>query len=286
MKDFLKNELEQFIRDKKKIETKHVTINGKSYFLKMVGKDKKEHMKNEIESFDKLKMIPFYNDYFVSSLTLKNSTAILLKYIEGENMEILLKKKCKLELSVLLSLYQLLLIKIKKFHDHNLIHGDVKPANFIIYEKKGKYKIELIDTETVIDLSNPTQIGLDSFLYVPHMKTFLPKIDPFYKKAFSNWNKYRDVYAISLFILYLYKGDLYQKLLKNDKNPSYNKLGKKNRFVFDGIITYPSDYISSNNKLEKILHHVFSKIDKKVYTDQQLELIQLPKVDEILSLFR
>jgi serine/threonine protein kinase len=282
--DFMINELKNFKEKKTFSEKKKVMIEAQPYFLKMAGKSRQEQMKNEIKSFDKLKKISFYKDYFITSITKGNKTAILLKYIKSKNLEFLFQ--CDLDEITLLSLYKCLLEKLKIFHDNDLSHGDIKPANFIIYKKNRKPEIELIDTETVIDLSDPKDIGLDTYMYIPFYNKSVYRVDIHYKKAFSTFSKYRDVYALSLFILYLYNKDLYQKVLKNNSDPTYQKVGKLNRFIFDKL-TYPSDYVSNKNKLEKILYFVFSKIDRHNYADALLnEKPQLlPSIDNILSYF-
>ena len=106
-----------------------------NFFLKIGGKDRKEYIENEIKALEKLKTISsFYKNYFIDTKTYKGNIAILLKFIQCSDLSFLFK--CNFIVEILLQLYKSLLLIIKVYHDNNLIHGDIKPENFIFFINK------------------------------------------------------------------------------------------------------------------------------------------------------
>ena len=91
-------------------------IDGKRYFIKVVGKTKKEHMKNEIKTLQELaEIFPMYKDYFVASKEDDTHCAILLRYIEGEDLKYLLDTNCSYKM--IICLYRMLFKKLLFFHE-------------------------------------------------------------------------------------------------------------------------------------------------------------------------
>lgn len=106
--------LKKFNDKNKHSEIHHTTIDGVKYFIKVVGKTKKEHMKNEIETLKELSTIfPMYNEYLIAYKEYEDRCAIMLKYIEGEDLKNLLDKDCSK--NMVLSLYRMLFTKLKIF---------------------------------------------------------------------------------------------------------------------------------------------------------------------------
>jgi serine/threonine protein kinase len=262
--------------DKNKHSEIHTTvIDGTKYFIKVVGKTKKEHMKNEIKSLKELANIfPMYNEYFITYKEHEDRCAIMLKYIEGEDLKNLLDKDCSK--NMILSLYRMLFTKLKNFHDLKITHGDVKPQNFYSYidQKDGNVKIKLIDTETctfhnkIKDIDDIKRLR-SLYYYLPNN----PRSSSFFEtkdEAFIFF-RYLDHYSLACFMLYLYKKDVYHMLRDNTFNEK-----DKNPWNFKDGLKSPYDYIDKkNNNLEEALNYVFKYIpDEKTYKET------LPKFNE------
>jgi len=257
----LKKYIKKFNDENKHSETHDVILDNVKYFIKVVGKNKKEHMQNEICSLKELANIfPMYRDYFVDSYEDKDHCAIMLKYIEGEDLKPLLSKKC--DLKMVTCLYRMLFTKLQMFHDQKITHGDIKPQNFYSYiDKDGMMKLKLIDTETCTFYDKIEDVDdikrLRSIYYYlpdnPSSSSFFETID----EAFIFF-KYLDHYSLACFMLYLYKPDIYNSLRNNtykedDKNPWRFKDGLRN----------PYDYVGKSNSLEHALHYVFKYIPQR-----------------------
>jgi serine/threonine protein kinase len=259
----LETYITNFDNKNKHSETHDIIIKKSKYFIKVVGKAKKEHMKNEISSLKELAHIfPIYKDYFVAFKEDKEHCAIMLKYIEGEDLKSLLSEK--FDKKMVLCLYRMLFTKLQMFHDKNITHGDIKPQNFYSYidPKDGMVKIKLIDTETCTFYDKLTDVDdikrLRSLYYYlpdnPRSSTFF--ITP--EEAFIFF-RYLDHYSLACFMLYLYKRDVYKMLQKNDY-----KEENKNPWRFSEKELYsPYDYVDKEeNDLEQALHYVFKYIPK------------------------
>lgn len=277
----LNHYIKKFNDDNKHSETYDKQIDGIKYFIKVVGKTKKEHMKNEINSLKELADIfPLYKDYFVTYKEDKDHCAIMLKYIEGEDLKCLLSQE--FDMNMTLCLYRMLFTKLQMFHDQHITHGDIKPQNFYSYidPKDGNVKLKLIDTETCTFYDTLTDINdikrlRSLYYYLPDN----PKSTSFYKttdEAFVFF-KYLDHYSLACFMLYLYKNKVY-KMLKNnqykeeDKNPW--RFGPSDKDLYS-----PYDYVDKEkNQLEEALHYVFKYLAYK----NELHKFNSQKVASIL----
>ena len=281
----LKKYIKSFNNDNKHSETHDIIIEDVKYFIKVVGKTKKEHMKNEIKSLKELADIfPMYKDYFVAFKETTDHCAIMLKYIEGEDLKSLLDKDCTK--NMVMCLYRMLFTKIQMFHDEHITHGDIKPQNFYSYidPKDGMVKLKLIDTETCTFhklIKNIDEIKRlrSLYYYLPDN----PRSSVFFKnkeEAFIFF-RYLDHYSLACFMLYLYNKDVYKMLRNNrykeeEKNPWRFGDGSKNLYS-------PYDFVDKDkNQLEKALHYVFKYIpNEKTYKDD-LTKFNEEKLSDIL----
>ena len=269
--------IDSFNRDSSQTQIFFPIIDHKKYFLKVAGKNRSKYSQNEIKSLKKLKNIsPFYRNYYITSKTKNDKTAILLNYIEGEDLSFLMNSK-KLSLDSLLKLYKILLQKVKIYHDHKLTHGDIKDKNFYNYiNDKGDIDIELIDTESLNDFSKKLKDGEEYKNIITRTYDFPIKIKrsklcfPTIENAFSFY-RYVDLYCVSILIFYLYQQDIY-KIIKNDKERSWDN-------------KRPNDYLSNKNKLEKALYYVFSFLSYfDIDTIKKCEIPTIPlTADDILK---
>lgn len=268
----LKKYVKKFNDENKHSETHDIVIEDVKYFIKVVGKNKKEHMKNEINSLKELATIfPMYKNYLVDSFEDENHCAIMLKYIEGEDLKSLLSKKC--DKNMVLCLYRMLFTKIQMFHDQNITHGDIKPQNFYSYiDEDGMVKLKLIDTETctfynTLDHIDDIKRLRSLFYYLPDN----PRSSSFFetKEEAFIFFRYLDHYSLACFMLYLYKPEIYHSLKTN----TY-KEEDKNPWRFKDGLRSPYDYVEKNSELEHALHYVFKYIPTEKYKTD------LPKFSE------
>lgn len=266
--------IDSFNRDSSQTQIFFPIIDHKKYFLKVAGKNRSKYSENEIKSLKKLQKIsPFYQNYYIASKTKDEKTALLLKYIEGEDLSFLMSSK-KLSLHSLIKLYKTLLRKIKVYHDNKLTHGDIKDKNFFNHlNDDGEIEIELIDTESVNDFSKKLKEGEDYKNIITRTYDFPIKIKRS-KICFSSlenafaFYRYVDIYCVSILIFYLYRQDVY-KLVRNDKERSWDT-------------KRPNDYLDNKNKLEKALSYVFSFLS--YLNEKKCEIPTIPlTVDDILK---
>ena len=266
--------IDSFNRDSSQTQIFFPVIDHKKYFLKVAGKNRSKYTQNEIKSLKKLQKIsPFYRNYYITSKNRNDKTAILLKYIEGEDLSFLMNSK-KLSLQSLLKLYKTLLRKIKIYHDNKLTHGDIKDKNFYSHiNEKGEIDIELIDTESVNDFGKKLKEGENYQNIITRTYDFPIKIKrsklcfPTIENAFSFY-RYVDLYCVSILIFYLYRPDIY-KIVKNNKERSWDKMS-------------PNDYLDNKNKLEKALYYVFSFLPYLNPKKCEVPIINLT-IEDILS---
>lgn len=278
----LHNYIKKFNDKNKHSETHETILDGKRYFVKVVGATKKEHMKNEIKSLQELAQIfPMYRDYFVASKEDDTHCAILLRYIEGNDLKFLLNTECNTKM--VLCLYRMLCTKLLFFHNKKITHGDIKPQNFYSYidENDGMMKLKLIDTETCTMYDSLESIDdikrlRSLYYYLPDN----PRSSTFFKtkeEAFIFF-RYLDHYSLACFMLYLYKRNVYKMLQKNDY-----KDDDKNPWRFKDGLQSPYDHVDKEkNQLERVLHYVFKYIpDEKTYTED-LPKFNVEKLKDML----
>ncbi len=88
----------------------------------------------------------------------------IMTFIEGETLkEFIAKKPLSVDLSVELAIF---LLKMSQFLiKHDLVHGDIKPENIMLTERKGKLVFKMIDFGSITEAySNVTRAGTPSYL--------------------------------------------------------------------------------------------------------------------------
>jgi len=250
----LEDSINSFNKESSQNQVFFPELNGKKYFVKVAGESRSKFLLNEIESLKKIKKIsPFYKNYFIASKEKDGKVAIMLKYVSGIDLYPLIKSR-KMANKSIVNLYKILLKKIKLFHDNLLNHGDIKPQNLYAYIKDdNEIDIEYIDTESVNDFKKDLKEG-EGYNNVISLKYDFPYKFKRSKILFKNrenafyFYKYLDIYSISVFMLYIYKKDIYKKMLNTDSP-----------WIISGIQKTPLDFIDKNkNNLENALYYVFS----------------------------
>ena len=257
--------IQRFNREERQTQTSSCTVEGKKYFIKVCGKERGKYQDNEVNALRCLAAFsPFYADYFIGSVRLKGRTGLVLRFIEGTDLYDLVRSKQKWSVEGLINLYELLLSKIRVYHDHLLTHGDIKATNFFIHsvtrpDGTEDTDIDLIDTESVNNFNSdqrkrgqpskfvnfvsasydlPVKVKRCDIQFRGHRNAFL-----FYK--------YLDLYSISVLILYLYQPRVYTMIKTRGQPDNVWKVGKRQR--------RPSEFVKKpSNALERALHYVFS----------------------------
>lgn len=272
----LQNAISQFSRKESQTQIFTPTVDGKKYFIKVSGKDRGKYKDNEIETLEFLsKKSPFYSDYFITSMTKDNKSAILLKYVEGTDMYEMIHSKEKWSQEFLIKLYKILLAKVRFYHNNLLTHGDIKATNFYIHtDKNDKVDIDLIDTESVNNFNkeyrkkNQNFINFISVNYDFPVKLKRGNIHFYSHKNAFLFYKYLDIYSTSILIFYLYKPHVYQMLKKRGDHENPWKIGKKQKS--------PIEYIKKqSNPLEKALYYVFSFLP---YVEKEGKMIRIENI--------
>ena len=104
--------------------------------------------------------------FFPKAVIPKNRTQryYIMAFVEGDTLkEYTAKKPLSVDLSIELATF---LLKMSQFLiKHDLVHGDIKPENIIITERKGKLVFKMVDFGSITEAySNVTRAGTPSYL--------------------------------------------------------------------------------------------------------------------------
>ncbi len=104
--------------------------------------------------------------FFPKAVVPKNRTHryYIMSYVDGKTLkEFTAKKPLSVDMSVELSIF---LLKMSQFLIRlDLVHGDIKPENIIVTERKGKLVFKMVDFGSITEAySNVTRAGTPSYL--------------------------------------------------------------------------------------------------------------------------
>ena len=104
--------------------------------------------------------------FFPKAVVPKNRTQryYIMTFIEGDTLkEFTAKKPLTVDLSIELAVF---LLKMSQFLiKYDLVHGDIKPENIIVTERKGKIIFKMVDFGSITEAySNITRAGTPSYL--------------------------------------------------------------------------------------------------------------------------
>ncbi len=150
--------------------------------------------------------------FFPKSLVPKNRTHryYIMAYVEGKTLKEYTKKKSlSVDLSVELAKF---ILKMSQFLiQYDLVHGDIKPENIIITERKGKLVFKMIDFGNITEAySNVTRAGTPSYLAPERFKQ-------------SPINEQSEIYAIGVTLYELLTQKYPFGEIEPFQNPSFEK---------------------------------------------------------------
>jgi len=198
--------------------------------------------------------------FFPKAVVPKNRTHryYIMAFVEGDTLkEFTAKKPLSVDLSVELALF---LLKMSQFLiKYDLVHGDIKPENIILTERKGKLVFKMVDFGSITEAySNVTRAGTPSYL-APERFTQAPV------------NEQTEVYAIGV--------TLYEAMTQ--KFP-FGEIEPFQTPSFDKSIKLPSKF---NAKIPAWLESVIlraleTNTDKRYhnYSEMQYEITNPEKV--------
>ena len=104
--------------------------------------------------------------FFPKAVMPKNRTHryYIMTFVEGKSLkEYIQKRPVSVDLSIELALF---LLKMSQFlMKHDLVHGDIKPENIMITQRKGKLVFKMVDFGSITEAySNVTRAGTPSYL--------------------------------------------------------------------------------------------------------------------------
>jgi serine/threonine protein kinase len=150
--------------------------------------------------------------FFPKAVVPKNRTHryYIMAFVEGDTLkEFTAKKALSVDLSVELALF---LLKMSQFLiKHDLVHGDIKPENIIMRQRKGKLVFKMVDFGSITEAySNVTRAGTPSYL-APERFTQSPV------------NEQTEVYAIGVTIYEALTGKFPFGEIEPFQTPSFDK---------------------------------------------------------------
>ena len=210
--------------------------------------------------------------FFPKTIVPKNRTHryYIMSFVEGVTLkEYTAKKPLSVDLSVELAVF---LLKMSHFlMKHDLVHGDIKPENIIITERKGKLVFKMVDFGSITEAySNVTRAGTPSYLAPERFRQ-------------APVNEQTEVYAIGVT---LYEA-LTQKFpfgeIEPFQNPSFDKsikapsrLNPKIPAWLESIILRALDTNTDKryNNYSEMQYEVTNPLKVKPYFDKSISFIE------------
>lgn len=145
--------------------------------------------------------IPSTKDFFKID---KNNYALVLDYIDSRTIEDILKNKKRIYVEDVCWITERLLSALYYCHYNGIIHGDVKPANVFIEDKKHDIKLIDFGLAEYLPKHNTKPKGYTPMYSAPEIIQGKPPIPE------------SDLYGAGLIMLYSLGGDIKSKTFPND----------------------------------------------------------------------
>ncbi len=207
---------------------------------------RRQHKINQ--SIDVLKQLDLYHGLVEKGQT----TYLLRKWVHGKPLESFKPKRSKFSLR---SLIEQMLLSLLPFHQRDLVHGDIKPKNMIVYDKK----VYLIDFDTCLPLGLNTRVSPQTLIRTSDYRP--PELD-----RLKSVSKSTDIYSMGASIQEIISDDKEGKIFK-ERLFSINKI--LDRFVRPALKLMSFDMQNKNEKqrpsLQKTLNQLY-KIQLDAYS--------------------
>ncbi len=199
--------------------------------------------------------------FFPKAVVPKNRTHryYIMAFVEGKTLkEYTLKKPLSVDLSVELAIF---LLKMSQFLiKYNLVHGDIKPENIIITQRKGKLVFKMVDFGSITEAySNVTRAGTPTYL-APER----------FKKA--PVTEQTEIYAIGVTLYEALTGKFPFGEIEPFQNPSFDKK-IKSPFILNAKIPVWLDSIilRALDTNTDVRYHNYSQMQYEVSNPQKVK---------------
>jgi serine/threonine protein kinase len=210
--------------------------------------------------------------FFPKAVIPKNRTHryYIMSFIEGQTLkEYCAKKPLSVDLSVELACF---LLKMSNFlMKYDLVHGDIKPENIILTERKGKLVFKMVDFGSITEAySNVTRAGTPSYLAPERFKQ-------------APVNEQTEIYAIGVTLYEVLTQKFPFGEIEPFQNPSFeksikapSKLNPKIPAWFESIIlrALDTDTDQRYSNYSEMQYEVNNPLKVKPYFDKSKSIME------------
>ncbi|GIT98183.1 bifunctional protein-serine/threonine kinase/phosphatase [Sulfurovum sp. TSL1] len=210
--------------------------------------------------------------FFPKAVIPKNRTHryYIMSFIEGQTLKAYsAKKPLSVDLSVALAIF---LLKMSNFlMKYDLVHGDIKPENIIVTERKGKLVFKMVDFGSITEAySNVTRAGTPSYLAPERFKQ-------------APVNEQTEIYAIGVTLYEVLTHKFPFGEIEPFQNPSFEKRikapGKLNPKIpawFESVIlrALDTDTDQRYRNYSEMQYEVSNPLKVKPYFDKSTSILE------------
>jgi serine/threonine protein phosphatase PrpC len=210
--------------------------------------------------------------FFPKAVIPKNRTHryYIMSFVEGQTLkEYCTKKPLSVDLGIALACF---LLKMSNFlMKYDLVHGDIKPENIIVTERKGKLVFKMVDFGSITEAySNVTRAGTPSYLAPERFKQ-------------APINEQTEIYAIGVTLYEVLTQKFPFGEIEPFQNPSFDKtvkapckLNPKIPAWFESVIlrALDTDTDQRYRNYSEMQYEVSNPLKVKPYFDKSKSLIE------------
>lgn len=199
---------------------------------------------------------------------------VISQFIGGENLREKMTNKI-LDDTTILAIFKEIAVAVKKIHEKDIVHGDIKPENIIYTEEN---KIVIVDPVIAKDFGELRYIPKKDIAYFP------PELSSIFDNQNSNTNyrmslrKYHDLYSLSA---------LFVKILSNSVNEDRYFRNDAEKWHWDIDL----NELKNSKKLNALKISLSHLVDEPEFRKEKnvdelikiIESLELPQANTILS---